>query len=69
MAEIRNTYRHIETRRLRELRSMKVNRVRFLQAIAISYFTQQELRQLRGQIKRIDVELHRRFLQIETELE
>lgn len=48
---------------------MKVNRVRFLQAIAISYFTQQELRQLRGQIKRIDVELHRRFLLIETELE
>jgi len=69
MANNFNTYRHFDTNHLKKLRSAKYNRIAALERRNMGYFDQQELRRLRGQIHRIDVELNCRALQNELPLE
>ena len=58
-----NTYRNMNEKELRTLRSMKVRRQKDLEGITRGWFQEQELRKLRRQIEDIEVVLRMRKAQ------
>jgi len=65
METVRNVYYGMATARLREIRSKKQVRVKTLESLPRTYWTQQELRKLRQQIIWIDAVIAARTNQLE----